>query len=420
MATFVSSVWLNETPLGSGVFLLLLWCYFWARYVCSRVEASKEVGSKTLEETLVGSDNLTIASMQRLRKLRQTQKGRMRPAFKQLAGRIAALDLRAARMRSVSSASDLFGYSSGAATASPPSAAARNLGLIPTTSRWDKAEQPNGARQLPTVASRVEQALASALPGAVRDAALFSSICGTAEQRQLATGGPPLEVCARGCPPLLSVVIVLGGTLEVSTDEGAVDGGISRYSSGQLVTSLLTTLCAVLGQPAPLPVCLRSVGGDPAQLLVLPTAAYAPLVLGHHAYLSLIVRETLGRLDTGLLEVAAHLGLAPSVLKAAPVAHHNWQVESAAGVSATLLELARTTVIDSLGVTASELPEIDVPAPYDICVKLYLCVSVCVCVCLCVSVCILHTVYVIRSSCSLAAGRAERWQRLILVANSCD
>eukprot|EP01044_Picomonas_judraskeda_P032016 COSAG03_NODE_12198_length_557_cov_1.126638_1_plen_153_part_01 len=153
MATFVSSVWLNETPLGSGVFLLLLWCYFWARYVCSRVEASKEVGSKTLEETLVGSDNLTIASMQRLRKLRQTQKGRMRPAFKQLAGRIAALDLRAARMRSVSSAS-------------PPSAASRNLGLIPTTGRWDKAGQPNGARQLPTVASRVEQALASALPGA--------------------------------------------------------------------------------------------------------------------------------------------------------------------------------------------------------------------------------------------------------------
>ena len=367
MATFVSSVWLNETPLGSGVFLLLLWCYFWARYVCSRVEASKEVGSKTLEETLVGSDNLTIASMQRLRKLRQTQKGRMRPAFKQLAGRIAALDLRAARMRSVSSAS-------------PPSAASRNLGLIPTTGRWDKAGQPNGARQLPTVASRVEQALASALPGAVRDAALFSSICGTAERRQLVTDGPPLEVCARGCPPLLSVVIVLEGTVEVSTDEGAVDGGISRYSSGQLVTSLLTTLCAVLGQPAPLPVCLRSVGGDPAQLLVLPTAAYAPLVLGHHAYLSLIVRETLGRLDTGLLEVAAHLGLAPSVLKAAPVAHHDWQAESAAGVSATLLELARTTVIDSLGVTASELPEIDVPVPYDICVKLYLCVSVCICV----------------------------------------
>lgn len=349
-----------EAVLGSGVFVLLLWCYFWARYFWSRYEASQEVGSKTLEETLDGSDNLTIASMQRLRKLRQTQKGRMRPAFKQLAGRIAALDLRPGLMRSVSSTGDLFNSPSapGAIATSPRT---RNLDLTLANRRWGKIEQPMAVRELPDVIGRVEETLASALPVAVRDAALFRSICDVAEQRQLTINGPPLEVCTRGHPPALSVVIVLEGTIEVTTDEVPVNGGgMSRYSTGQSVTSLLTTLCAVLGQPAPLPVRLRPVGGDSARLLVLSTAAFAPLVQCHDVYLSQIVRKTLQRLDTGLLEVTAHLGLGPSLLQPAQTTRSDWQVEHASAVSTQMVDLARTATSDSLGVPLSELPKIDV------------------------------------------------------------
>jgi predicted acylesterase/phospholipase RssA/CRP-like cAMP-binding protein len=364
--------------LGSGVFVALLWCYFWARYFYSRFEASKVVGSKSLEETLDGmsiDDNLTIASMQRLRKLRHTQKGRMRPAFKQLAGRIASLDLRGlpGRMRNVGSVGDLVAAAATPAVASPRTTSL-GLGLAmgggrssssSSSSRWEEGEQAMAARQLPTVASAIEQSLAAALPSAVRDAALFRSICNVAEQRQLAADGPALELCVRGERPTLAAVIVLEGTVEVlaSTDDADLHSGLSRYSAGQSVTSLLTTLYALSGQPVPLSVRVKSVGDGPAQLLVLPTAAYVPLVLGHRIFLSLTVRETLGRLDAGLLEVAAHLGLAPSLLQPATVARGCWHtVESAAAISTQMLVFARATVSDSLGVPLSELPETDVRA----------------------------------------------------------
>lgn len=350
----------TDTPLlGSGAFVMLLFSWFLARYFLSRLEASRVVGSRSLEETLDGlGDEASIASMQRLRKLRQTQKGRMRPAFKQLAGRLAAIDLRGMpkRMRNVSSVGDLAGALAPRPAAENPRASSlRNKG----SSRWEEGEQALAAKQQPTVDSRIERAVASALPGAVRDAVLFRSICSVAEQQMLAPGDRALEIAVRDQRPRLSVVVVLEGTVEVSTEEAELDTGLCRYTAGQSVTSLLTTLCALSGQAAPLSVRVAAVGGKPAEVLILPTAAYVPLALAHSGFLSQTVRETLGRLDAGLLEVAAHLGLAPSLLQPASVAKGDWHtVEQPAAATVEMLGFARSSVSDSLGVPLPELPDV--------------------------------------------------------------
>jgi hypothetical protein len=76
------------------------------------------------------------------------------------------------------------------------------------------------------------------------------------------------------------------------------------------------------------------------------------------------VRETLGRLDAGLLEVAAHLGLAPSLLRPAPVAKGDWHtVEQPAATTVQMLGFARATVSESLGVPLPELPDVEMLEP---------------------------------------------------------
>lgn len=358
------SLWGAEKgPLGSGIFVLLLWSYFWARYFCSRLEASKEVGSKTLEETLDGDEHPTIASMQRLQKLRQTQKGRMRPAFKHLARRIAALDLRPGRTRHFSSANDLINLerSSSGSTIASPRTSLHRLNLSPASSRNERSDQMLTDRHYPTVTGCVAQTLASALPAAVRDAVLFRSLCDIAEQRQLAADDT-LDVCIRGHRPAMAIVIVLDGTVEVSTGEVEMDGGVCRCTAGQSVTSLLTTLCALSGQRAPLPVRLRPIGNKPVNLVVLPTTAYVSLLQSHTPYMLLMVRKALGRLDAGLLEVAAHLGLGSSLLGASQAMRNDWQAKQLTDITMQMRVLARTTVSNSLGVPLSELPELVVLA----------------------------------------------------------
>ena len=326
--------------LGSGVFVGVLWVYFWLRYFASRLEAKDVDVATTLERE---GPLATIASMERLRKLRDTRRGRVRPAFKQLARRLATLDLRR--------------HVSGGGTP-PASPTARSL---PRRGSGRAAGDPSSLWGL-RPAEDEHSVLAAELPGAVRHKQLFRALCDAAERVTLAAG-ETIQISRRGETPSLAVAVVLDGSVEVRTadDSGASSElpPLCRCHAGRngRVSSLLTTLYALTAQPAPLSVQAAAVGSAPAELLVLRTAAYAPLALRQPVFVSATARTTLARLDGGLLQMASYLGLGPALLQAPSAPSPTSFPFRADSTRPALLDSARSVVAEALGVPLAELPQ---------------------------------------------------------------